>query len=91
MHLTTVGDLLKMLEHQDRSRVVVMQKDPEGNGGALPLDGTWKGAYNTASNQIGLEQADLTPEAIKQGYSKSDVVKGLPAIILFPCSKPLED
>jgi len=82
----TVGKLKKLLEKVDDNRMVILQKDSEGNGYS-PLsdichdnviykpDSTWSG-------DIGLEK--LTPALIKIGYSEDDVIKGRKAVVLIP-------
>lgn len=84
MSLITVGQLSKLLEREDPNRIVILQKDSEGNGHS-PLSSLWTGAYRaqtTWSGEVGLEE--LTPDDIEQGFSEDDVIKGKPALILCP-------
>lgn len=80
-----VKELKKLLENIDENRVVIMAKDGEGNGFS-PLAGLDGGssylADSTWSGEVGFEK--LTPELIKQGYSEADVIKGKPALVLWP-------
>lgn len=83
-----VKELKKLLENVDDERIVILQKDGEGNGYS-PLetiddevnyrpDSTWSG-------EIGFQK--LTAELRKQGYSDGDIVSGdgaEPAIVLVP-------
>ncbi len=79
-----VKELLEILSTVDPERLVIMAKDPEGNGYS-PLSSYWEGAYvadTTWSGEVGLET--LTEEDRKQGYSEEDVKEGVKAIILTP-------
>lgn len=79
-----VGELIKKLESFDKDRIVIMQKDSEGNGYS-PLEGLWSGSYeeeSTWSGYMGLEE--LTEEDIKDGYGDGDVVDGQKAVCLYP-------
>jgi hypothetical protein len=79
-----VKDLIKALKKVDPNRIVVMSKDSEGNSHS-PLAYIMTCAYSpdsTYSGQIGLEK--LTPEDKKLGYTEEDLVKGNPAICLYP-------
>ena len=75
----TVGDLIAELKTIDPKRIVVMSRDPEGNDYA-PMYSCWEGAYK--DGEVGLEK--LTAEHKKRGYTKEDVCKGTPAMILVP-------
>jgi hypothetical protein len=81
----TVKELIEELKKEDPKRLVVIQRDAEGNGYS-PLTGWWLAAYkaeNDWSGETGLEK--LTAEDRKQGYTKEDVLKGgVPALILCP-------
>ena len=80
----SVADLIKKLKKVDQNRVVILQKDSEGNGYS-PLHDFWTGAYDETAdwdNCVGLEK--LTDEDRKDGYEESDIVDGVPAIILTP-------
>jgi len=78
----TVRELIALLEKEDPERIVIMAKDPEGNGYS-PLYGMWSGAYlaeTTWSGQAGMEE--LTTEDIADGCTTEDIVDGVPAIVL---------
>jgi glucose dehydrogenase len=80
-----VKELKKILEKVDENRIVIMQKDEEGNGYS-PLDGisdeeNYK-ANSAWSGEVGYEK--LTPELKKAGYGEDDTLEGEPACILFP-------
>lgn len=77
----TVKQLIKELKKFDENRVVVLSRDQEGNG-FEELYGVFTGAYNKKNRNFGLEE--LTPELKEQGYSKEDIVKGKPAVVLWP-------
>lgn len=80
-----VKELKKLLEKVDDNRIVILQKDGEGNGYS-PLEGisdeeNYK-ADSTWSGEVGFEK--LTPALKKAGYCEEDVLEGEPACILFP-------
>ena len=75
----TVGELIKKLKKVDPKRIVVMSRDPEGNGFS-PMCDFWEGTYK--DGDVGIEK--LTKAYEKLGYSDDDVVKGTPAVILSP-------
>lgn len=80
-----VKELIEKLKMEDPDRLVVCQRDPEGNGHS-PLENWWAGAYRAEtswSGDAGLET--LTDEARKAGYSEEDVIEdGVPALFLVP-------
>ena len=75
----TVAQLIEDLKLQDPNRIVVLSKDPEGNGYS-PFCNLSTASYS--KGQIGLEK--LTEEDKKSGYTKEDVLKGKPAVVLWP-------
>jgi hypothetical protein len=80
----TVAELRDFLETIDGERLVVLQKDAEGNGFS-PLDGYWQGAYRAETTwygDAGLEA--LTDKHREAGYDDEDVIYGEPALILTP-------
>lgn len=81
----TIKELIEALQKEDPERLVVCQKDPEGNGYS-PLSEWWTGAYRaetTWSGEAGLEK--LTAEDEKSGYGQEDVIKdGVKALFLVP-------
>lgn len=81
----TVKDLIELLQQEDPARLVISQKDAEGNHHS-PLSMLWTGAYlaeTTWYGEAGLEA--LTDEDRKAGYTDEDVIKdGVPALFLVP-------
>lgn len=81
----TVKELIERLQQEDPERLVVIQKDAEGNAPS-PLEGWWPGAYRaetTWSGEAGLDK--LTAQDRKEGYSEEDVIEdGVPALFLLP-------
>jgi hypothetical protein len=83
----TVQDLIdELLSVENRDRVVVMQKDGEGNGYS-PLectdDSVHYQAETTWSGEVGY--AELTPELEERGYGEEDILDdGRPALVLVP-------
>lgn len=84
----TVGELIKELELiEDKSRIVILQKDVEGNGYS-PCDLCWTGAYeadSTWSGHVRLEATDLNDDMRSLGFSEEDVsLVGKPCLVLCP-------
>ena len=81
----TIKELIEKLQSEDPNRLVVIQKDSEGNGYS-PLHSVERAAYipyNTWSGEAGLES--LTPEDKEQRYTQEDIsVDGLSALIMVP-------
>lgn len=80
-----VKELKELLKDVDDNRIVILQKDGEGNGYS-PLAGlddeSVYEADSTWSGEVRYEK--LTPELKKQGYSEEDCGNGEPALVLFP-------
>lgn len=80
-----VKELKKLLEDVSDDRIVILQKDAEGNGYS-PLEGiddeSSYQAETTWCGEVGIER--LTPELKKDGYTEEDVVDGEPALVLYP-------
>jgi hypothetical protein len=77
-----VKELIEMLQEFNPDSVVIMQRDPEGNGYA-PLSGAEdNGAWNKKDREYGY--ATLTEELEEQGYSEEDCIDGEPAVVLWP-------
>lgn len=82
----TVQDLInKLLQIEDKSRIVIMQKDGEGNGYS-PLRGiddnaTYQ-ADNTWSGEVGIQT--LTDELRQHGFTEEDQRGGVPCLVLYP-------
>ncbi len=80
-----VRELLKMLEGVDGERLVVLQKDSEGNGYSPLYDVDYESSYIHDSREVRYEK--LTPELKKLGYTEEDVDtanEGVAAIVLQP-------
>lgn len=80
----TVKELIEQLKKEDPDRLVILQKDSEGNGYS-PFYDLYTGSYEAESTwggHVGLEE--LTEEDIKHGYGEGDVVNGEKALILTP-------
>jgi hypothetical protein len=81
----TVCELIEKLQQEDPNRLVVCQKDREGNGYS-PLQTWWIGACRPkilGRLEAGLEK--LTAADRKAGFTKEDVVRnGIPALFLVP-------
>ena len=72
-----------LMQHPDR--VVVLSRDPEGNGFS-PVRDANTGAYVVEESDVMLELADLTKDMLRMGYTEEDVAPEgyLPAIVLWP-------
>ena len=82
--MVTVKQLIEELQKQDPGRVVILQKDSEGNGYS-PLAALEPLSYlaeTTWSGEVGLEV--LTDALREDGYGEEDVLDGMPALVLFP-------
>ena len=80
----TVKQLIEKLQQEAPDRLVVCQRDAEGNGYS-PLENYWTGAFHSltlGTTQAGLEK--LTAADRKDGFTKEDVVRGVPALFLMP-------
>lgn len=81
----TVRELIKQLQKENPNRLVVCQRDSEGNGYS-PLEEYWTGAYlaeNRTSGEAGLDK--LTDLYRSAGYTEEDVFEdGIPALFLVP-------
>ena len=70
----TVAELKALLLEYDDARLVIIQKDSEGNGYS-PLAGAWVGAYHTETTWSGYAGPETKDE---DGYV------GSPALVLVP-------
>lgn len=80
--MLTVKELIEQLARLDPDAVVIMQRDPEGNGYAPCSGAEGNGAWNIKDREYGY--AALTPELESQGYSEEDVMTGVPAVVIWP-------
>lgn len=83
-----VKELIEELKKVDQERIVILQKDGEGNGYS-PLEGIDDEVNyrpdSTWSGEIGYQE--LTQELQKQGYSDGDIISGAgaePALVFYP-------
>lgn len=83
----TVRELVEQLQKMDPDRLVVVQKDAEGNGYS-PLEGADDNAAYTAettwSGEVGKQV--LTKEDRAAGFTKEDLARNgaVPCVILYP-------
>ena len=78
----TVNELIELLQTFDPRALVIMQRDPEGNGYS-PLSGAEdNGAWDQEGREYGY--AELTPDLEEQGFSQEDCIQGQPAVVLYP-------
>lgn len=81
----TVSELIETLQQFDPDNIVILQKDPEGNGYS-PLESAWEGIY------VGTDHGEayarkLSPQDIEEGYTEEDLYhgnQGQNAVILYP-------
>ena len=81
----TVKELIAKLLKVDPDRIVILQKDAEGNGYSPCAgidDNVSYMARSTWSGECGLEK--ITKEQAKRGFTEEDVVSGVPACVLWP-------
>lgn len=76
----TNKQLIAKLSKLDPNLIVVMASDSEGNGFS-PLSSLDTGC-SYKDGEVGLKE--LTPQDVKNGYSEEDVLKGKPAVVLYP-------
>lgn len=81
----TVARLIEMLQNEDPSRQVIVQKDSEGNHYS-PLSDVETDAYIPETTWFGERKLErLTDDLRSQGYGEEDVAEGgLPALFLVP-------
>lgn len=85
--MVTVRELIKELESiENKERIVIMQRDAEGNGYS-PLysidDTSAYKATTTWFGEVGFEK--LTEELKKAGYNEEDIMTdGQPCLVLCP-------
>jgi hypothetical protein len=76
----TVAELIKALRQMEPDLIVVLSRDPEGNGFSV-LRTAALDVYK--DGQLGIEE--LTPALRKLGYTDEDVLKGgQKAVVLWP-------
>lgn len=77
-----VKDLMVQLAKLDPDAVVIMQRDPEGNGYAPCSGAEGNGAWDDNEDEYGY--ASLTDKLRKDGFSDDDIVLGHPAVVIWP-------
>lgn len=82
----TVQELINHLnEVQDKTRIVILQRDSEGNGYS-PLsyadDNCTYAATTKHSGEVGVER--LTGQLRKIGFTEEDQNDGVPCLVLAP-------
>lgn len=80
--MLTVKKLIDQLSGLDPDAVVIMQRDPEGNGYAPCSGAEGNGAWDNKEREYGY--AKITPELEKQGFAEEDVISGVPAVVIWP-------
>jgi hypothetical protein len=77
-----VKELIAELRKLDPERIVILQKDPEGNGYS-PLEGVEDNAtWQADDKEVRLSM--LTPDLAKQGFTLEDVGDGELCVVLYP-------
>ena len=77
-----VKELVELLQTFDPNALVILQRDPEGNGYA-PLSGAEAGgAWDNQEREYGYAQ--LTEALKARGYEQEDCIEGEPAVVLWP-------
>jgi len=82
----TVAELIQELDRiEDKTRLVIIQKDGEGNGYS-PISCVEEDGYVAEEDWLGERTLEaLTPELESQGYSEEDVDEdAVPALFLIP-------
>jgi hypothetical protein len=83
----TVKELIKKLQKiEDQDRIVILQKDPEGNGFYPLSDIDDNSVYDFDNETVHIEK--LTPNLIEEGFSEEDLapddINTKKALVLFP-------
>lgn len=81
----TVKELIAKLQQVEPDRIVILQKDAEGNGYS-PLEGAddnavWQ-AIKYGRGEVRMQT--LTDKLRRQGYSEEDTGEGQPCLVLYP-------
>lgn len=88
--MTTVGELINLLQRFPDDAVVIMSEDPDGNRFSILSEiseGVWEPDPNYLTDGELWVARELTPELSAQGYSNEDVYDGDDAkdcIVLWP-------
>jgi hypothetical protein len=78
-----ISHLITKLKKLDPDALVVLSKDPEGNGFDICSDVVEGYKFDREEREIGLES--LTEQAVEDGYSEEDVMEdGERCVVLWP-------
>lgn len=81
----TVKELKAALAECDDDDFVILAKDSEGNGYSPLYRVSTDDAYAATTTYAGQSTPRrLTPELLEQGYTKEDIMEGVPCITLWP-------
>ncbi len=80
--MLTVKELIAQLTELDPDAVVIMQRDPEGNGYAPCSGAEGNGAWDTREREFGY--ASITESMMQSGFTDEDIVRGIPAVVIWP-------
>lgn len=80
-----VAELIEELQKLPPDLLVVIQKDPEGNGyyEARGADGNDL-CYDDSDYEGSVGFSKLTEEKIEKGYTEEDLVTGIPCVVIYP-------
>jgi hypothetical protein len=80
----TTRQLIKLLQEADPegTRIVILQKDPEGNGYHEAQGAESNVLWNRADRDLGYE--DLTLALQRKGFTEEDLGSGKKAVVIFP-------
>lgn len=73
----TVGEMIELLKQQDPERLVLMARDPEGNGFYAFSGDVWA----CLAEADGRDYEPFDPEESDEGYGPRE---GEPALVLWP-------
>ena len=76
-----VKQLIKILEQANPEDLVVLSRDPEGNG-YMKVDEVSINSYNYNEGEIGLRQ--LSEAQKEKGFTDEDVMEGKSCVVVWP-------
>lgn len=83
----TVAELIAELIKMDPTRIVVLQKDAEGNGYSPLAGANDNAAYEQETKWFGqVKRQRLSAEDKERGYTKADICgkDAIPCVVLWP-------
>lgn len=83
--MVTVKELIEILQKEDPNKVVVMSRDPEGNGYSTLCDIDGNSRHDLETGETGLET--LTEDLKVAGYTDEDVMSypdAVSCIVFWP-------